>query len=474
MGDPFLQAHHFGPLIFSIGGKLLPISLRDQMLRGELFVERLLQAGRDHTDRKLLIVGAGGGGVAAAMTAASYDVETVLIDKQGMIFALQSKCPTRWVSPTLYDFPVNHWGLGQFPPTPGRLNYELAWQEGDAQSLALNWYQQFREADDFCTHLNFLPYTRLDGVPKIDRSNAFTVANLVTHEPNQPTQHFKIECFAVLLATGAGPEKTYLRNPGGPPQPARGYPFWAKDPFSEQNYGLSEDVEPNILISGSGDGALQDFLRVTTTCHTTKDLCETIQITPERLCTLHSAQARALREWQWGLKPDHDHGVLNALHAVHAKLVMEMLSNNEGNVREKVRSVLRQPIPSVRLVYECTHFSHCYCLNRFLALLVGAVLDELKLGESVFIPKARLEHIEGIAPDHTCRGDFKACHGGRHRATLIARDDCRQSVQQHSQRPAGTLEPNVLIIRHGIDTADIPLDATPRVSRHLLPYFFSA
>ena len=40
MVDPFLEAHRIGPGIFSVAGRLHPISIRDQIIRRQLFVQR--------------------------------------------------------------------------------------------------------------------------------------------------------------------------------------------------------------------------------------------------------------------------------------------------------------------------------------------------------------------------------------------------------------------------------------------------
>ena len=79
MGDPILDAHQVVPGFFVISGPLAPISIRDQMIRGQLLVERLLEkrtivpTGNIGPDSKfgVVIVGAGAAGVTAAITAAN-------------------------------------------------------------------------------------------------------------------------------------------------------------------------------------------------------------------------------------------------------------------------------------------------------------------------------------------------------------------------------------------------------------------
>lgn len=46
MTDPFLTAHWAAPRVYDISGKLSPVSIRDQMIRGRLFAERALASGK--------------------------------------------------------------------------------------------------------------------------------------------------------------------------------------------------------------------------------------------------------------------------------------------------------------------------------------------------------------------------------------------------------------------------------------------
>jgi hypothetical protein len=63
MSDPVLDAHEIGDLIYLLSGPR-PISIRDQMLRGLILAERLLENGiiSDASPAyPLLVVGAGAG-----------------------------------------------------------------------------------------------------------------------------------------------------------------------------------------------------------------------------------------------------------------------------------------------------------------------------------------------------------------------------------------------------------------------------
>ena len=76
----------------------------------------------------------------------------------------------------------------------------------------------------------------------------------------------------VISARGFGDERCFLEWPNPPltrnGHPFRGFEFWASDPFERPNLGVpnraGDDPRPRVLISGGGDGAMQDFLRIMT------------------------------------------------------------------------------------------------------------------------------------------------------------------------------------------------------------------
>lgn len=474
MSDTFLDAHKLGPRLYSVGGRLNPVSIRDQMIRGELFVRRAAESGllqRDGKDR-LLIVGAGAAGVAAALEAAALDVPTLLIDKGNQGFAPQSKCPTRWIDPTVYDFPVDHWKVKQYPLSPKSL-HQLAWGPGVAQVLAFNWWTQFRAAALNWPHLEFRNFTTLTKPPALEPNGNYLEVELhrdipLLNNPQTTTEPFTL----VLVATGVAREKTYLRAPGGKPHDAWGYAFWQADEFAKTSLGLPAGVAPRVLISGSGDGALQDFLRVTTTCATAEEIYDRINavqpITSGQLARIHSAKARALRTWHWGLGPRHDHDVLRDLHRKHERVADEVLQAGGAQLKAELDSLLRNPLPQVRMIYECDHFSHAYCINRFVALMIGKFLEQRFGPDTVLLAGRRLIDIRSADPNlHRCNCDATLCHGNLHVAEWHRLPDCRYPPDTTQ---GGHIDANVLILRHGIDNADLPWDPTPTRSRHLLSF----
>jgi hypothetical protein len=79
MLDPFFRNHLINPRTFSVGGRLSPIAIRDQIIRGYMIVERAFEQDLIHKEDNLplLIVGAGVSGITAAIRAAEIGVWTM-------------------------------------------------------------------------------------------------------------------------------------------------------------------------------------------------------------------------------------------------------------------------------------------------------------------------------------------------------------------------------------------------------------
>src|ERR671933_100000 len=107
MHDPFLLAHQVLPQLYLISSHVGPISIRDQMVRGRLVVERALEQG-------------------LILRAVELGVRTWLVDRHATLFHVQSNITTRWLDPTHYDWPADHWIQGRFPWSEG-VRTNLPW-----------------------------------------------------------------------------------------------------------------------------------------------------------------------------------------------------------------------------------------------------------------------------------------------------------------------------------------------------------
>lgn len=138
MGFPSLIAHQVHPFVFNLGGRLSPISIRDQMVRAQMIVDDAAASGLIGEQRPLLVVGAGAAGASAAMWASlRYGVKTVLVEKDVVAFNRQGRCQTRWIDPCQYDWPVDHWQSGQCPFAS--VSTPLPWHADWSHQLAAGW-----------------------------------------------------------------------------------------------------------------------------------------------------------------------------------------------------------------------------------------------------------------------------------------------------------------------------------------------
>lgn len=468
MLDPVIQAHRLGPRLFSIGGKLFPISIRDQMVRGEMFIERAWDSGLigPEDQHPLYIVGAGASGVTAAMRASERGVRTVLVERNELPFDVQAGCPSRWISPTIYDFPAEHWDVGKYPACVCQVAPPLPWAANWADELAVEWRTLL---NDFLVNksppLSYRPYSKLISVPGLAANKSSVEVELRTFDPIRNRSYAKKETAAVvLIASGFGTERRYLQENNQPPQASWGFKFWEEDPFAKPDFGLP-GTKASVLISGSGDGALQDFLRVTTRCKSPDELYRAVNPDMKHVLHLMQAQEWAHRSFIWGNgSRRHDHGELAVLHQVHQAVVDDLLQSN-SSLQSDIHRLLRDPLPDVRMVYECSHFTQCYGLNRFLVLLVGKYLEKFTNAGQVFYGGRKVKSLKGRAP-HVCKSDASDCHGKDHEVSLVECSDCTGN----EGAIADQFEANVLVLRHGLDMTGLPEKLSPPHFRQSTPY----
>jgi hypothetical protein len=498
MLDPYLRNHFVNSRTFSVGGRLSPISIRDQIIRGYMLVDRAHEQKLIQKDDNLplLIAGAGVSGITAAIRAGFYGVPTLVIDKELQPFAVQKHCASRWICPTQYDWPVDHYGEGKYPFVSHLWGLPLSWHAGPADKLANEWEFQLQTAlNNYPQRIDLRCCTALiDPDPQLDstgefvwvrtaEATAFLPDGTPTNFVPKPQKPFPVR--AVLLAFGFGKERVFVQRPDESKPPARGLSFWQNDPFALPNLGVPNDIA-QVLITGSGDGALQDFLRVVIDPGPggelyARELYNRLAIPADVEHELQSMQDHALRSYAWGAYPRHDHQPLSHLHQGHLRLVDHLLNQGDlgEEIRHKILNSLRDPLPEVRLVFDCDHFSNCYGLNRFLSLLIARVLEE-KNGPVIF-PGYRVVDLYPQHP-HTCqevaynpnnRGDPAACYGWRHQVVVQEYRDCSKALDDPTRW--GDVEDhfwdaNVLILRNGVEQSPDEKLLSAACARQILPY----
>jgi hypothetical protein len=525
--DPFLLNHYVAPCSFDVGGPISPISIRDQMLRGQLIVDRamatkppLIDTGR----RSLLVVGAGVAGVTAAIHAARRGVRVTLVDWADAPFGRQASCPTRYLDPTQYDWPLGHWRDKAFP-LRGR-PHPLAWSAAPANWLAVGWHIVLLLEDLWLPNLEVKFGTTVDGLPSFGRlyrtdakgatalsyehvpfggegEDVFVQVHLRERLPRgwwppaapQYVVHPVREYGMLLTSVGFGRERIEAKDPSGQ-HVFRSLEFWEPDDFESGQLGGMPADQARVLISGSGDGALQDLLRILTRRRSAGDLFEEIAgpmgnrdpgwLEIER--KIHEAEDQAQRALAWGPSGRYDHDVLSTLHQAHlaavarlAQLPLQTVDEACGaaTIWDQVRcrldrlfAALTPSPPHLTFTYSCDHFSCFYALNRFLVLVLLKYLAEMRNPErKSFADRIAWHQDTGVRSvagvHHACAGNARACHGQEHDVVFINRLCDGRTVPPATAPLPGVFD--VLVLRHGVELAfsSLPLVNRPR---QVLPY----
>ncbi len=456
LADPFLRAHEIGVRMLEIGPRLSPLSIRDQMFRAAVAVDRAREHRLISKEAPILIVGGGAAGGAGAARALRHGINVYLVESNPGLFYRQSQCSTRWVSPTQYDWPAPH-AAEHVYPSPSlahKRSIELAWKADFGEGLARQWRSALRgwEIKPDAGKLRILTSTVFEGGLLHQTTRGVRIQAQI--QPN-PVQDSEFPYFSlVLLAMGLGDEKCTMDGHGGPA-------FWDEDSFDHEGLGLAS--KPRVLISGGGDGALQDYIRLVTGKKSALEVYENFEIPKSDRLELERAITWAEDHWQrsdvWSTKL-WDCDLLRDLHRAYENEIEKLPKDFWGSLSERFK--LRVP-GEINLVmfHSCDHFGRGYALNHFVALALHKLL-KLKSVDTIQGHR-RIHRIEGDG----CGG--KTCTGRDHQVRSVSSDCDNRGGMDSELLDEGTFQ--VLVLRNGIESPS-PLGnsgATP--IRQMLPMF---
>lgn len=454
-------------ICFDASGFFSPISIRDQIIRVCLIVERAHYYGIISTNRPLLIVGGGPAGATAAIKAAELKVPTVLIDHKTLLEGLSKSI--RVFSPIQYDWPVRHWREEVFP-----WEYEPSYSipvflhEGPVQDTISNLETLFtdlieeeerKEKKD--RFLNYYEYVELgDCKPSDDLPEGEKFPLLTIDFKKAPAEEVKenliilpeINSFGMgLSCIGFGKERVCAKRGD-----FRGYTFWS---FVHHSRFLKDG---NVLICGSGDGALQDFLLLATEKQTAKEMYQYLRDGEPQVEKhlfekleegIRNAEEEAKRDEIWQnntneLNKNNLCRIHRNLHIRHQEEVDKLLDS--AFIKNKLESIVVAEAleGKLQLTHICNHFSGCYALNRFLTLLIGNFIHR-NSGQSVFLEKTSVVEVESLdEKSHTCgQEDEVKCDRFPHRVYLADKSSCTNINNTSSSSEIF----RHIIIRYGID-----------------------
>ncbi|MGK8198468.1 NAD(P)-binding protein [Burkholderia cepacia] len=512
-----LNLHRISPRCYDLSS-VRTGSVRDQLIRSTLLADALLASklvvigptnehpAPEPERKKILVLGAGVAGICLALTAAESGADVTILERRLIPFGTVRDCNWRTIDPTEYDWPHPHWKESTLPfplpggtlPTgvslplpPGRLTGKgLAdiwdWMHrhilfpaspGQRVAVGKGTVSIFYGFDaDSITIDDELAARALS---KRRPGQAMLTATRVTMSPlveifDGPTgQGENSEKFAAVVSCiGFGDEVTFERPHAMPAQWGgyRGPRFWLDDDHMRPDrfFPVGNRTPTSILISGAGDGAMQDFQRAATGLFG-RDLYEKIENTvgaksfvPERVMQAASlAEDYARRAHAFRVSSTPIGESLAYWEDTYAKAVHEVWGGWRKADRDMLAmKVLRPEILSglgggtatqVRLLWVCEGrtLTFAYGLNRFLSLLLLRLMEHLQGAAVASVnPVLRTQHkISKIAPKpgHTCTGFSAHCYTHMHEVTFQRLDGGKPWTRDF----------DLIIVRHGQDHSSI-------------------
>jgi hypothetical protein len=298
-------------------------------------------------DKPLLVVGGGAGGVTAAMFAAGSSIDTTLVERKRACFSVQKRS-SRLIHPNQYDWPVDHYIKEHV-----LFDTHLIFRADKAVKLAIGWETElgmFATTNDYC---QFMFNTEITQIQVISDTLSNDLSLQVTFNNVTFNNDEVLNFSAVIWATGAGSEDCQLtsktrktRKTRKPIPVYQGIKFWDNDQFVSERCGLTIEDTPQIVISGSGDGALQDFLRCVTRTSSAIDIYKQLfdSILETRLTNIeavvHSAEDRASRCLIWESTREQEDCIYQELEDTHKALISHLLHNR--NIGDKLVILLKK------------------------------------------------------------------------------------------------------------------------------------
>jgi len=446
-----LALHRVEAHLFELSG-LRTGSVRDQLVRAQLLVRELYAERLIGSDRPLIVAGAGGAGIAAALTALPLGVDVDVLEQHKNPFQTQLAVTTRWLDPTEFDWPHAHWTQGDI--SWGGVPHALPYLAGSASTLAATW-----SAVLLLVLLGpaapALPagFGRLRIFYGVD-ARTFTFRSVPSGVTVTPPRGSQLSYGAAISCIGFSGEHTSIRSTAG--SEFVGPKFWSVDNLARLRAGLpAGSATTRVLVSGGGDGAQQDFLRVLTG-QFGKALFHALGLhaMPMSVEVAVLAEDYGRRSHGWspkGVKPARDY---SSWHDAYEQLAGAIWASwqSSGTLSQKA-GVLFPDIRATWLV-GAESPGYCYGLNRLLCLLVaklhamqwgrpetgGRTGSFVLTGDEVVLYDAKLRSVTAVN-GHVCSD---RCNGLEHEIH-VSGGSAFASAGPHR---LGTFD--VLVIRHGV------------------------
>lgn len=443
MADPVLAMHRHSAGCYEMSA-LRTASMRDQMLRATVLVERLLDTGHIGRDSGcgLLVIGGGAAGLCAAKRASERGIEVHLAEANGHLLGTQRGVTTRHIDPVEYDWPHGHWDREEFPAGLGR-PLPFRFVADTATNLAMAWDYAFQRyvvkarAPDLnnrlgTVHVHYRTRVQSQDIQDLGAGSPYPVSNIRW----QRTAGVSYAFGAALSCVGFGAEDVRVGH-------FSGVRFWANDNMDQW------PATDKVLVSGGGDGAMQDLQRAATgrfgrALFDALDVGRLIGLcgVPTNLAAVEDAHRRLLA---WGAPNTLDAAMLQSWHRP-----FEQVADAIASYWDQDAGTLQQALGQIRRPHVTWAMKHqlpgpCYALNRLLALLVVRLLERLpgSQGHPHFLPGKELFDVQQV-PGPSSFAHF---------------------------RDGTTLPVDRVVVRHGIQkTQGVPLFGNAPISTQQVPF----
>ena len=338
------------------------------------------------------------------------------------------------------------------------MSYVLPYTANDADVLALQWTSVLATVVGPSAAPRPAHWGRLDVVWGVD-ARGYKVADHpaggISLSP-WPGAAAGLPFDAVISCVGFSGENTEVDAPGAtPPAQLVGPLFWSTDSLQDMDLGVRGTATPNlrVLVSGGGDGAQQDVLRILTGGLFGQRLYEALGLDSLSLNLTDIVLADDLgrRAQAWSDPTFPPSRAYATWHDAYVQLANQIFSEwtSRGVVQDTADQVLTFPGRLTWLMSGDVP-GYCYGLNRLLVLLVLRLYADRHRRRLVAPANATVDSVIrtgglliSVHPTpgsrlHTCGGD---CYGIPHDAT---------GMDSATGMPIslGTFE--VFVVRHGI------------------------
>lgn len=477
MPNQVLALHRVSPRCYDLAG-VRTGNVRDQLLRSTVVVNALASEGMIGTGLALLVYGAGAAGMNAAMLAAALHADVTVVERTDEMFSSIAGTWLRRIDPTEYDWPHEHWRTSLFPSTgtiPLPQKSALC-----GASLAAAWIQQW---NNFLATWNgkngFGTVTVVHNLDAWGLVQSDIPANPfleVTGRWQDDSSAIETKQFGALLScTGHGPEQVSEVPLYGLWHQYTGPGFWTDGDGIAPYWPLPGGVS-SVVISGAGDGGMQDLQRVATSFFG-RELFERLEMAAGRnpdpeyvilptdtlLKTLLSAEETARRAFSWAASRHGAPRTLMKWHNDFKDAIEQVVSGWSDEVALHVaqylfRKDLFAPQPRLQITWVMRDPTpgYAYALNRYLVLLLSALANRVLPGRLII---HRSSTIHSITPlGHSCK-KASDCVGKKHIVEIDAGDPTLIEC-----------EADLIIIRHGVEHRPLLLGGRVPVPEQISPF----